>query len=91
MTLSSLGIVNCDIVILLMYLYVSLHLDQKNSAEKILKYFSYFFKETEFDITCKLHEISNPVFWEKYKKYHQVLAELAQRVVKVKILFIINL
>ena len=33
----------------------------------------------------KLHEMSNPIFWGKFNKYHQfIAAELAQRVEKVK-------
>ena len=31
-----------------------------------------------------LHEMSNPVYWEKKENYHSSSAELAQRVVKVK-------
>ena len=49
----------------------ALHL-VKFSADKILKYFSYFSQETGFDISCKfvstgdnLHEMSNIVPWEK--------------------------
>ena len=36
-----------------------------NSADDILKYFSYFSQKTGFDISCKLHEISNPFRYEK--------------------------
>ena len=38
------------------------------SADNILKYFSYFSQKTGFDILCKgnsLHEVSNPIFYEK--------------------------
>ena len=31
----------------------------------MLKYFSYFYQKTGFDISCNLHEMSNSVFWEK--------------------------
>ena len=41
----------------------------------MLKYFFLFFQKTGYDISCKLspfgddlHEMSNPVFWEKYNK-----------------------
>ena len=38
------------------------------SADNILKYFYYFSQKTGFDILCKgnsLHEVSNPIFYEK--------------------------
>ena len=36
-------------------------------------------------IANNLHEMSNPLFWVKYNKYHQFIAAgLAQRVEKVK-------
>ena len=51
------------------------------------KYFSHFPQKTGFDISCKgdnLHEMSNPIFWEKEEQYINLSsAELAKRVVKV--------
>ena len=39
-----------------------------------------------------LHEMSNPVFWEKVRKIFQdISAEFAQRVVKVKIALFIHM
>ena len=36
-------------------------------------------------IANNLHEMSNPIFWGKFNKYHQFFAaEVAQRVEKVK-------
>ena len=36
-------------------------------------------------IANNLHEMSNPIFWGKFNKYHQFfVAEVAQRVEKVK-------
>ena len=49
----------------------------KFSAGDILKYFD-FSKKTGFDISSgdNLLEVSNPVFWEKYEKYHLSSAEI---------------
>ena len=50
----------------------------KNSADDILKKFSYFSQKTSFGIPCTLsplHEMPKPIFWEL----------LAQRVVMVNI------
>ena len=44
----------------------------KTSVEDILKYFSYFFQETGFDISCKwspiLHEMPNTVSVKNKRK-----------------------
>ena len=63
-------------------------------SDDILKYFSYssqkqflkFYENYGISWGDNLHEISNPVFWDKSeKKYHNLLsAEFAQRAVKVK-------
>ena len=67
------------------------HAGQK-SADGILKYCSYFFQETGFDISCKLsgdnlHATSSPTFWENKKKkniHNWSSAQLAQTAVMVK-------
>ena len=59
-----------------------------------MKYFSDFSQETGFDISCKLsaveilHEMSNPIFWEKDEKNTISLssAEFAHTVVNVNLL-----
>ena len=49
-----------------------------NSADDKLAIFFFDFSQlTGFDISCKLspmHEMSNPVFWEKKEKYFKVLS-----------------
>ena len=64
----------------------------KNSADGILKYFSYFSLKTGFDILCKLSLMETicmkcqNLFSEQNKKNVNNLssAELAQRVIKMK-------
>ena len=66
----------------------------KNSADNILKYFSYFYQKTGFDISCKLSPVETicmkcqSLFSEKDKKnvINLSSAESAQRVVKVKMI-----
>ena len=65
---------------------------KKFSADSILKYFSYFPQKTGFDISCKLSPLETicmkcqTCFWGKIREkiYQLPSAELAQRVVKVK-------
>ena len=79
----------------LLQFWMSLHAFWvKISADKILKYFSYFSQKTGFEFSCKLspmengvilHDKSNPVFWKNSKNVTNLSsAEFAQRVVKVK-------
>ena len=67
-------------------------LGKKNFNRQRFEILFLFFPEV-FDISCKLsrgetlHEVSNPIFWEKnQKRIRFSSAELAQRVVLVKTL-----
>ena len=66
---------------------------EKVSADNILKYFSYFYKETGFDISCKL-SLMETIYMKclipvsgKNKKHIISLssAEFAQRLLKFKV------
>ena len=54
--------------------YLNRHVFVMFSSPHIIEIFFLCFPEKGFDITCNLenlHEMSNPIFWEKYGKYHQ--------------------
>ena len=38
-------------------------------SRRHIELFPYFHQKTGFDISCHLHEMSNPVFWEKYNLF----------------------
>ena len=51
-----------------MYFYCLLLFIANSADDKLVIFFFHFSQKTGFDISCigdNLHEISNPVFWEK--------------------------